>query len=398
MKSVVALVGVGSVALGMIAVFVFRGAPVPRVKPPTDVAVTRDDGGQPQRIALGSVTKGGALESSAKIDPQWAKLNRQAIDELEAGHNAAAAQLFRRCVAGVPGENVFQQNLAEALARLGNQEWDEGTDEGRTRGIEHLVEAAKVAPAREDIARRAEQLQRLAKSEEGMWRESSEHFELSYDGSREELLWKSHEITNVLETAYQELGDLFGFFPVEKGRPRLRVILYQKDSFHAATGIGHWAGGLYDGTIRTPVEDLGREKDVLTRVLRHELVHAFVHESGGRNVPGWLNEGLAQIYEPPTVLEQGRVATYAKKELEKHELLPLADLEKNLGELGEDEKIRRAYLEALVFVSWIIEQYGERVPFEMVAGCKDKDGARAAFARRTGSELGAAFDSFAARR
>jgi hypothetical protein len=36
----------------------------------------------------------------------------------------------------------------------------------------------------------------------------------------------------------------------------------------------------------------------LDRVLSHEFVHAVVAMLGGRNVPVWLNEGLATLLEP----------------------------------------------------------------------------------------------------
>jgi hypothetical protein len=186
---------------------------------------------------------------------------------------------------------VFAANLAEALARLAVREDEHGGAEERAHAIEHLARAAELAPGREDIARRLEQMRRLAKSEEGFNVETSDHFELSYDGARTDLLWSSFQIVTVLENAYQDFGELFGLWPVEGGRPRIRVVLYRKSGFHEATGIGHWAGGVFDGSVRVPLEDLGREKETLEHVLRHEIAHAFVRESGGSLVPGWLNEG-----------------------------------------------------------------------------------------------------------
>ena len=49
-----------------------------------------------------------------------------------------------------------------------------------------------------------------------------------------------------------------------------------REEFSKLTGLGHWAGGAYDGRIRVPVTDLAKEERPLVRVLRHELVHAVV--------------------------------------------------------------------------------------------------------------------------
>jgi hypothetical protein len=53
-------------------------------------------------------------------------------------------------------------------------------------------------------------------------------------------------------------------------------------------------------------------------VLTHEFVHAVVAMLGGRNVPVWLNEGLATVFEPGGVEGAERVLarTSARPSLE----------------------------------------------------------------------------------
>jgi hypothetical protein len=238
-------------------------------------------------------------------------------------------------------------------------------------------------------------MRRLARSEEGFWSESSEHFELSYDGARDELLWSSFQITQVLEIAYQAFGELFGIYPVESGRPRIRVVLYRRADFHAATGMGHWAGGLFDGAVRVPVEDLGREKAELERVLRHEVAHAFVHASGGTSVPGWLNEGLAQWLESPALVKRAAEIQRARAKLRGRQLLPLASMQKSLGQQQDAEAIALAYAQALALTDHLERSYGERTLFEMVAGCRDSKSCEATFRERTGVELGQALEDLA---
>lgn len=333
--------------------------------------------------------------ATAGVEARWAQLNKEAIQALDAGMDAKAVELFEQCHAAVPTEAIFTANLAEALARLASSEYDRGGAADQKHAIEHMTRAAELAPDRADIQRRLAQMKALAKSEEGMWTDESEHFVLTYDGSRDELLWRSTEITMPLERAYQEFGELFGFFPVEDGRAKIRVVLYKKDGFHAATGIGHWAGGLFDGAVRVPVENLGREKEMLVRVLRHEIAHAFVHELGGRDVPGWLNEGLAQRLECDSMQLAATTLQSARQKLGGNTLIALKDLSGSLGDQKDAERISFAYAQSLAFVGWIEKTYGDRVPYEMVAGCKTPKGLEEAFQERTGVKLADAFSDFA---
>ena len=250
-----------------------------------------------QRREIGTPTRQDPAQAGHGVPAELARRNSDGIDALEQGELARAITLFEACLAARPEEKVFAENLAEALARKSNHDFDSADDEEREQALTGMRRAHELAPARKDIEQRLAQMERLAKSEAGFWKDSSEHFELSYDGERGDLLGGAFQITPQLERAYQHYGDLLDTWPVEKGRAKIRVVLYRKEGFHEATGIGHWAGGLFDGTVRVPVEDMQKEKLDLERVLRHEIAHAFVSSSGGSAVPGWLNEGLAQYLE-----------------------------------------------------------------------------------------------------
>ncbi|MFN0007709.1 MAG: hypothetical protein ACKVXR_07360 [Planctomycetota bacterium] len=327
------------------------------------------------------------VSAAAGVDVRWAETNREAIAALDRGDLEQAVLLFERCRAAVPGEPVFARNLAEALARLAVRQDESGGPEERARAVEHLARAAELAPEREDIARRLEQMRRLASSEEGFMVENSEHFELSYDGARTDILWSTFDIVKPLENAYQDFGELFGRWPVESGRPRIRVVLYRKTGFHEATGMGHWAGGVFDGSVRVPVEDLGREKETLERVLRHEVAHAFVRETGGNQVPGWLNEGLAQWLEARTLVDRAREIEEARAKLAGKTLIPLDELESSLSAIQGDEAVAQAYAQSLALCAWIERNFGERLLFDMVAASRTKGGAREVFRKKTGLEV-----------
>jgi hypothetical protein len=70
-------------------------------------------------------------------------------------------------------------------------------------------------------------------------------------------------------------------------------------------GSPTWAEGLFDGRIRIPVPPRalkqGYDGDAqMAIVLRHELVHAlFATLTGGRSLPPWFDEGMAQRLSCP---------------------------------------------------------------------------------------------------
>ncbi|MBI5362120.1 MAG: hypothetical protein HZA53_03005 [Planctomycetes bacterium] len=324
---------------------------------------------------------------AGRVEERWHASNKAGIQALDAGEYDRAVQLFEDCRAANPDEKVFAQNLAEALARAASRELDAGSAEARQAALLKLRRAHELAPERADIAARLAQVEKLAESEQGLWTDTSEHFELAYDGERRELLWSAAQITTELEAAYQDLGERFARWPVENGRPRIRVVLYRRAGFLDATGIGHWAGGLYDGTIRVPVEELGREKREFERVLRHETVHAFVAEAGGRGVPGWLNEGLAQWLERRDAAERERTVGAARRVLKGKAFLPLTELEKSFASLKDEEKIGRAYQQSLALVDHIERNFGERLLYELVAGCREGRAPSATFETRTARPL-----------
>jgi tetratricopeptide (TPR) repeat protein len=348
------------------------------------------------RQELGAVQlRKGPAQVAHGVSSELAHKNSEGIDALEQGDFARAVTLFEACLAERPDEHIFVENLAEALARGANHQFDSADDGERAHALEAMRRAHALAPERKDIEQRLAQMERLAQSEAGFWKDSSEHFELSYDGERNDLLGGAFQITPQLERAYQQYGELFDVWPVETGRPKIRVVLYRREGFHEATGIGHWAGGLFDGTVRVPVDDMQKEKNDLERVLRHEIAHAFISSSGGAGVPGWLNEGLAQYLEFENLGARAARVENARKRLRGKALLPLAELQKSLAELSDDETIQLAYSEGLVLVEAIERNFGERVPCQMVAGCKQQVPVADTFRQRTGQALESALADLA---
>jgi len=372
-------------------------APAPKQDSTQPSFAAPDEPDRPgQRRALGGVdVRKAPAQAGHGVPAELARKNSEGIQALERGEYERAVELFEACLAARSDEKVFSENLAEALARGANHQFDSAEDAERAHALEAMRRARTLAPDRKDIELRLAQMERLAKSEAGFWKDSSEHFELSYDGERSDLLGGAFQITPLLERAYQQFGELFDVWPVENGRPKIRVVLYRREGFHEATGIGHWAGGLFDGTVRVPVDDMQKEKNDLERVLRHEIAHAFVSSAGGAGVPGWLNEGLAQYLEYENLSARAARVQNARKRLIGKTLLPLAELQKSLAELSDDETIQLAYSEGLALVEAIERNFGERVPCQMVAGCKQQVPVAETFRQRTGQALESALSDLA---
>lgn len=323
-------------------------------------------------------------------DSPASELNRDAIAALEGRDLARAVELFEQALALEPGETVLRHNLAEALVRRAVGERENRRPCGDC--LEWLERAIDLAPERAPLASLLARWKSEAAAEAGFWRDSSLHFDLSYDGDRTELLHGAARWLEVLERDYVDLAERFGDRPAEGGRRRFAVVLYRREQFGDVTGLGDWAAGSFDGVIRVPIEDLERDQPALHGVLRHELVHAFVREVGGEDVPGWLNEGLAQVLEP----DAARDVAAARRDLAGTKLYPLDRLAGSLAAWGDPKTIARAYAQSLGFCEYIARTFGDETLFRLVKGCAKGEAPAATFAAWTGIELDLALSDFAA--
>lgn len=313
--------------------------------------------------------------------------NDEGILALEAGHLERAVEHFLACTEDCPEEPAYRKNLAEACARLALELHGSERADDRGRAVALLEQAVQLEPGREALARMLGRWRRTAEAEESFERRLTVHFELSFDLDRAEIRSEIDDLCLLLEDAYHEFGDAFGKYPIESGRARIRVVLYTRAEFDAVTGLGDWAGGVFDGTIRVPVANLANELPRVARVLRHELLHAFVETVGGGEVPGWMNEGLAQFLEVKSGSIRGSELERARDRLAGTTLFPLTELEGSLASWTDTDAIERAYAQALALVGAIEAQYGDRVLYEMVAGCAKGRTPAQSFRNRIGLDL-----------
>jgi hypothetical protein len=195
-------------------------------------------------------------------------------------------------------------------------------------------------------------------------------------------------VLEILEEAYREIGQTFGHFPSKT----IVVVLHAKSTFQSETGSPMWADGLFDpvlGRIQIPMQDALADRAWLTRVLRHEFVHALLHDQfgpAGSAVPTWLNEGLAME------LSGDRWADPDQVMKQEFALIPLSTLEGAWGGLSS-EAATIAYLEASSAVHYLINRFGMHRMQELLTHIKAKQALSAAMQ----SQLSLSYEQFQSR-
>lgn len=304
--------------------------------------------------------------------------NDRAVAAIYAGDLDLAIEILVEVVAEHPDVVAFADNLGEAYLRRARAQKDD--PEAALEDFENALLWTRDDERRATIESLRDRARAIAETEKEFVVEPTLHFTFKFDGTRVELLDGVEDLKVLLESTYQEFGELFRRHPVEEGEPRIEVVLYRADGFDAVTGLGDWAGGVFDGTIRVPVADLLDSRRVarIRDVLRHETAHAFAHSIGGAEVPSWLNEGIAQWLENPARRHES--VRFARARLAASEAPPfaLSELTGNLTGWKERQAITRAYDQALAFTDFLVEQYGSDLVFEMIAACDGKGAAGAA--------------------
>ena len=117
------------------------------------------------------------------------------------------------------------------------------------------------------------------------------HFTVSFEGPQQSDL--AARALDALDRAYWRVGDTLNSFPADP----VPVVLYTTEEFRDITRAPGWAAGAYDGTIRIPMRGALDRQEELDRVLAHEFTHALIRSLAPRNVPTWINEGIAAALE-----------------------------------------------------------------------------------------------------
>jgi hypothetical protein len=168
------------------------------------------------------------------------------------------------------------------------------------------------------------------------------------------------QILEDLERAYERLDDLLGLRPPRK----IDVVVYDPERFDRQfAGLFRFpAAGFYHGVIRVRGDTMLHEE--LSRVLRHELVHAALDAAAPSLVyPGWLNEGIAEWFEVRSLgkrgLSTGEIRALAGVK-RRTGLIPFAQLAVPSFQHLASGSAQLAYLQSYAMVDYLVRLKGER--------------------------------------
>lgn len=207
------------------------------------------------------------------------------------GAGLSAYMLGRDAVAEPSLVTALRLNprLTDASLLLGDLQYRGGRVQD---AIETYEAAAKHSPRARGLNEKLEAWRREAGFADRLYEFRGAHFRVLFDGPKNDAL--ARRAVEVLEAAYWRVGQRLTAYPAQS----ITVVLYTLRQFRDITRAPEWAGGAYDGRIHIAVGGALERPEDLERVLAHEFTHAVVAMLGGRNVPQWLNEGLATTLEP----------------------------------------------------------------------------------------------------
>ncbi|MFG0318822.1 MAG: peptidase MA family metallohydrolase [Planctomycetota bacterium JB042] len=308
--------------------------------------------------------------------------NNRGLDHLNHGRTWKAVSDFEAAIRLRPDEALFRVHLGYA--------WLKARDHGRAEGV--LLEARRRHPefpkvydflgflyyAKDDLERSIEAYEKRIELEPDDWaarqlerarREfavsadyvdrSSNDFTLKFLGSG-----ANHAVADavlaLLEDARATVCADLGHYPVD----RTMVLLYDDDAFRRATGAHDWVGGLYDGKIRLPLRDFGRQRKQLAATARHEYTHRVIADLAP-NCPTWVNEGIAEWFEDGGATSHDAIRRLAA---EKADIPSFAEMPASFAEQSDAARVRVQYAASQSFLAFLRDRYGLGALREFVLG------------------------------
>jgi tetratricopeptide (TPR) repeat protein len=223
-----------------------------------------------------------AFTAAAKMLPRDASLSFGAgVAAYMLGQNDEAQTWFERALKLDPRFLATSVWLGELHYR-----------QGRVSDAIATYEAALIrSPGEQELEQRLADWRKETQLQDRFYESRGAHFSVLFEGPADESL--ARRVVERLEAAYWRVGAALTAYPPQP----ITVVLYTSEQFRDITRLPAWTAAAYDGRIRVPIRGALEQLEELDRVLGHEFVHAVVAMLGGRNVPVWLNEGLATVLE-----------------------------------------------------------------------------------------------------
>jgi tetratricopeptide (TPR) repeat protein len=197
------------------------------------------------------------------------------------GKNSDAEEWFQRAL-------KLDPKLADASVWLSEVQYRQGRLKDALATLEDVQQRS---PSTQGVEERLREWRKENQLQDRFYESRGAHFSVLFEGPADEML--ARRVVEHLEAAYWRIGGALTAYPANP----ITVVLYTTEQFRDITRMPSWTAASYDGRIRVPIRGALDQSERLERVLAHEYVHAVVAMLGGRNVPTWMNEGLAEVFE-----------------------------------------------------------------------------------------------------
>ena len=307
------------------------------------------------------------FKEAISLDPKNAALRYGAgLAAFLQRHDQDAKQHLERALALDPKLARARVPLAQVARRQGD--FDEA--------IRLLEIAVAELPAEAGLRDTLDRWLRERELHERMRLNVGDFFTVSFEGPEDAEL--AAQVLESLTRAYWRISDVFNAFP-QKSVP---VVLYTREQFRDITRSPKWAAAAFDGIIRVPVRGAGDKGEDLDRVLAHEFAHALIRALATRNVPTWLNEGLASVLESDDLGWATKVVGKVGK------MPPLRRLAAPFAKLGSGDAVY-AYAASAVAARRLLDDAGGPAVANLLRDLGDGVEFEEAFLRRIQKTLGA---------
>ncbi len=151
---------------------------------------------------------------------------------------------------------------------------------------------------------------------------------------------RDRAVLSQAEALNRALAKRFGW-----AQPRVVIHVYPNiQTFRNATGEPGWVAARTSGTaIDLQPAGVLQSRGILTRTLRHELLHVAIEQQAAPDLPLWFREGLVGYLN-----RDGKNAQPANRASD-------ADLEQR----QDERRARAAYTEAAIRTTALVRRYGE---------------------------------------
>ena len=223
-----------------------------------------------------------AFRDAIALDPKNARLHMGlGTAAFVLRHDADAKASLERALVLAPDLTRARAQLAQVFKRQNDL----------TEAICLYEIVATEVPADTGVRDTLERWKREADLHDRMRLTVGDFFTVSFEGAEDADM--AAQALESLNRAYWRICDVFSAFPPKS----VPVVLYSGEQFRDITRSPQWAAAAFDGTIRVPMRGAGEKGEDLDRVLAHEFTHALIRSLATRNLPTWLNEGLASVLE-----------------------------------------------------------------------------------------------------